>query len=295
YNVFPPGWVSSVYQPPGGVGTAEATIWSWGAFILPQIEQTAIYNTVQPGVLRIDQNLALGGANATALTTPIAAFRCASDTGPSLNDFKGTYGPGGVEPNYDTYNRMVTNGTAQVSIATSNYVMVADTGDSITPSVIASIYGPPLGVGYNDSKVGIRDITDGTSNTLIVGERAFKFEGLTAGAGNALGFSPATSGGAYANQMCRSCLAAVGIPYWGINQSVTNAAHQSRGFSSVHPGGAQFLVADGAVRFISDNIDHKPNSIGAALGTGSHAGAAYVDSTFEYLLGINDGFVVGEF
>jgi hypothetical protein len=54
-------------------------------------------------------------------------------------------------------------------------------------------------------------------------------------------------------------------------------------------------MGDGAVRFISENIDHKANSIGAAAGTGSHAGPAFIDSTFEYLLGRNDGNPVGEF
>lgn len=279
--------------------TAEATIWSWGAMLLPQIEQSNLYSLVQPGSRRIDENLALGGANAAALTTPLAAFLCPSDPGPALNNFDGSLGANPTQTtDFNTYNRNVTNGTNNVSIATSHYVMVADTGDSITPaSGQPGQYGKPLGVGYANSKVGIRDLTDGTSNTLVVGERASKLGTLNIGAGNALGFSPATAGAPYTGAPCRSCLAAVGIPYWGINQTVTNANHQSRGFSSNHAGGAQFLLGDGAVRFISQNIDHKPNSIGTAPATtgGGHAGPTYMDSTFEYLLGINDGYVVGEF
>lgn len=290
FGVLPPGWVSQYYQ----ANTGEPTIWSWGTFLLPYIDQAPLYNTVQPGTYRIDQNLAAGGARAQALTSPLTAFRCASDTGPSLNNFSGAMAAGGASAtDLDTYNRNVTNGTANVAIATSNFVMVTDAGDSITPATIEATYGPPLGVAWNDSKVGLKDITDGTSNTLLVGERAYSIKGLPIGAANALGFSPATSVGAYNGQQCRSCLAAVGISYWGINQTVINAGHQSRGFSSNHVGGAHFVLGDGSVRFISENIDFKPNSIGGAAP--SHAGPLYVNSVFEYLIGRNDGNVIGEF
>jgi prepilin-type N-terminal cleavage/methylation domain-containing protein len=291
-GVFPPGWVSQNYQVPAG----EPTIWSWGAFLLPQIDQAPLYNTVSPGTRRIDQNLALGGTTAAALTSPLTAFRCASDTGPPLNNFNSSMGVNATQQTeFGTYARQVTNGTATVSIATSNYVINADTGDSNTPSVIAATYGPPLGIAWGDSKVSIRDIVDGTSNTILIGERAWSLKGLTIGAGNALGFGPSVATGSSANMQCRACLAVIALPYWGINQTVINADHQSRGYSSPHTGGVHFLMGDGAVKFISDNIDHKPNSIAAAAGTGSHAGPAFIDSTFERLLGRDDGQVVGDF
>jgi len=249
-NLFPPGWVSQYYQ----VATGEPTNWSWGAFLLPQIEQGPLYNILTPGTRRIDENLALGGATAAALQTPLAAFRCASDPGPALNNFSSAMGVNATQQtDFGTYARMVWNGTTNVSIATSNYVINADTADSNTPAIIAATYGPPLGIAWADSRVGIRDITDGTSNTIILGERTWSLKGLTIGAGNALGFSPAASVGAYANQQCRACLAVIAVPYWGMNQTVINANHQSRSYSSAHTGGVHFLMGDGAVRFISDN------------------------------------------
>lgn len=298
-NLFPPGWVSASYQPPtGAAGAGELTIWSWGAFLMPYIDQAPLYNTLSPGTRRIDQNLALGGATAAALTTPIPAFICPSDTAPGkLNTFDGTLGTAAQTADFNTYNRYSTNGTANVAIALSNYVLVADVGDSITPSVIESLYGPPLGMGWNDSRVGIRDMTDGTSNQLVVGERAFQLKGLYIGAGNVLGFAPATAGGTYANAQCRSCLAVVGIPYWGLNQTVVAPTHQSRGFSSNHVGGVHFVLGDGSVRFVSDNIDHKPNTIGTAPATtgGGHGGATYIDSLLERLMARNDGQVTSDF
>ncbi|MBL8849303.1 MAG: DUF1559 domain-containing protein, partial [Planctomycetaceae bacterium] len=158
-------------------------------------------------------------------------------------------------------------------------------------------FGPPLGIGWNDSRVKIRDIIDGTSNQLVFGERCFRMEGLNIGAGNALGFSPATPSAPYTGQQCRACLAVVGIPYWGLNQSVVNANHHSRGFASTHVGGVHFGLADGSVRFISDNIDHKPNTIGVPPATtgGGHGGPTFIDSTLERLMARNDGQPVGEF
>ena len=294
FQVFPPGWVSSYYQAAAG----EPTIWSWGAFLLPQLEQGAMYNTLSPGTRRIDENLAMGGSNASALRTPLPVFICPSDPGPLLNNFDGTLGKDAAQvTDFGTYNRTVTNGSANVAIAKSNYVISSDTGDSNTPAVLSATYGPPLGIGWADSRVAIRDITDGTSNTVLVGERAFQLGNLAIGAGNALGFSPATSVGVYANQQCRSCLAVIAVPYWGINQTVINANHQSRGYSSNHVGGAHFLMGDGAVRMLSENMDHKPNSIAAAtaLTPPDHSGVAFIDSTFERLLGRSDKQIVGDF
>ena len=300
HNMFPSGFVSNA-APQTAVGstgaTAELSCWSWGAMIMPFIDQAPMYNLLQPGTVSLAANLAAGGAQATALTTPLSGFMCPSDTGPSLNDFNVSYASNAAQTAaFPTYDRRATsNGTDRIAIAKSNYVGVADSGDSGTPAWFPTPYGPPLGLFSACSSNGIRNITDGTSNTVIVGERAFKYEGLTAGAGNALGFGITSVGAPYAGSYSRSALSVYGIPYWGINQSVTAAEHQTRGFSSTHVGGAHFLMGDGAVRFISDNIDHKPNSIGAATAATGHGTSAFVDSTFEYLLTIANGEVVGEF
>ena len=293
FNTFPPGWVSVNVTTTAG----EPTIWSWGAFILPYLEQAPLYSALQPGTWRIDQHLSGASGNVAAaqgLRTPLPAFRCPSDTAPALNDW-GLAAYGGD----DSYNRNLSDGTNRVPGATSNYVINADTGDSNTPSMVAAfaIYGPPLGIAFQNSRIGIRDITDGTSNTLLIGERAWKIKNITIGAGNALGFAPASSIAPYLNQQCRACLATIALPYWGLNQTVVNAAHQSRGYSSNHVGGVQFLLCDGSVRFISENIDHKPNSIGIPPATtgGGHGGATFIDSTFERLTCRDDGQVVGEF
>ena len=149
----------------------------------------------------------------------------------------------------------------------------------------------------------IRDITDGLSNTVAVGERAWENNGVpysasilwmqkgvihwacsaTAGDGGdgldhgsnniTLGVPTAMAGGEYVmnppNSLNTDC-----------NRYVRHA------FSSVHSGGAQFLMGDGAVRFISENID-------AATRNGNLAPTQY--RLYSRLLAVDDGQVVGDF
>lgn len=133
------------------------------------------------------------------------------------------------------------------------------------------------------------EVSDGTSNTVMIGERSFRFHNLNVGAGNALGFSstvctPGTSAGIKAAGTC-----VLGLAYNGINWSATNRVHQSRGFHSNHVGGAQFVLADGSVHFVSQNIDYNFTTVPGTLTNG-----AWIDSTYERLIGKSDGQPLGE-
>jgi prepilin-type N-terminal cleavage/methylation domain-containing protein len=281
YNLLPPGYIAKI---PGVQASNERGLWSWGAFILPNIDQAPLYNQLRVGNMLLDQQLTL---NLAALQTPLPAFRCASDIGPGLNNFDDNVGAPGAANKYNAH--VTSDGTNRIPIATSNYVMVAGTSDSTTPPVDPTIYGPCIGVGFQNSKINFRDIPDGTSNVLMVGERAWRYSNLTVGAANALGFSAQTCDPSASYNVKSGGLAALGIGYDGINATI-NTYHDRRGFSSVHVGGAHFLMADGAVRFISQNIDYQKLAV-----TIAPYPAGFVTTTFARLLCRDDGQVVGDF
>lgn len=294
FGCFPSGFVSAIPSPKGDEATAsqEPSVWTWGALLLPYVEQKALQDALQVGRLTLAQTLATATGRAAA-QTPVAAFVCPSDTGPALNDFGDLYAASEVygtsSTHFKSYEKRVTSdGTNAIQIAKSNYVGVCSVGDSMTPpSGNVQSYGPPAGVFFWNSAIKFRDITDGTSNTGMLGERCYKFKNVLMGAGNVIGCSPLMTG--YTSRT-RAINSALGIPYWGINQTVVNWQHQNRGFSSLHPGGVQFALCDGSVRFISDTIDFRANSISGM--TNPNQG---VDSTLERFLSKNDGQPIGEF
>lgn len=270
FRGFPPGYIS---VDPGNTGSTELGLYSWGASILPQIDQAPLYNALRVGDVRLQTNLLVNTPTREMLTSPMTIFSCPSDTGPPLNSFSNTSG----------YDRHVTSdGTDRIAIAKSNYVMVSGSGNSTTPAVNIATYGAHNGIGGQNVSTRFRDITDGSSQTLAVGERAWIVDALQVGAGNAVGFSAVTSSG-----IKNGATAVLGIAYWGINTANINAAHQGRGFSSPHIGGAQFLMCDGSVHFISENIDFRGGNI--------TLGDFFIDSTFERLLSKADGQIIGEF
>ncbi len=279
FKTFPSGFITNF---PTAPATLERSHWSWGALILPFVEQAPLHDQLQVGRMPLWANLTTT-AGLGALQTPLSAFVCPSDPGPDRNDFGAA-----TSATYSTYEKRVTSdGTDRIAIAKSSYVGVGCSGNSTTPPNGELTYGPPSGVLFSNSSVAFRDITDGTSNTGLLGERCYRLNGLTVGAGNAIGFSSEAT--AYTSRN-RSLLAALGIPYWGINQTVVQADHQNRGFHSTHPGGAQFALCDGSVRFISETIDFRPGNL-----TSGGAPYHWVDSTFERFLARGDGQPIGEF
>jgi len=282
HNQFPPGYIAKI---PQNMAISERSLWSWGAFILPQIDQTALYNQLQPGPRWLEQHLTnIDGLR--ALQTPLSVFVCPSDTGPKLAEFDDAAADPG---NANSYNAYVTaTGSERIAIAKSNYVMCANSSDSTTPPAFSAQYGPAHGMGFQNSTIGARDVRDGLSNTLMVGERAFRFDDLTVGAGNALGFSAATCASSTSWHIKSAQLCAIGIGYDGINYSATNRIHQRRGFSSNHVGGAHFVRGDGSVTFISENIDYRKETVGLGW-------PFYVTTTFARLLSRDDNQPVGDY
>jgi len=255
-------------------------MWSWGAAVLPYIEQKAIYDRADIGRL-LSFQAAADPAILSVLQQPLSVFRCPSDPGPSLNAYR-QVGNGG------SGNANCTTGCVQ--IATSNYIGTNDSYDiqrthGTNP---ATATGRPWNGMFGSSiKVAprrIAELTDGTSNTFLIGERAYTLGGrngqFTAGAGVIYMMNGDSE---RANQQ--------GLVYtMGAGRFPLNCSHTpdcSRGFSSTHVGGAHFTFGDGSVRFISESIDHEPSTDLIELPT--------MDSVYERLIAISDGLPVGEF
>jgi prepilin-type N-terminal cleavage/methylation domain-containing protein/prepilin-type processing-associated H-X9-DG protein len=278
-GIFPPGMVRDWNSGPlGNVWGREGQdgIWSWPVWILPFLDQAPLADRIGAGPLLLTQAAAAPDRLAL-MQQPLTVFRCPSDTGPPLNQFRQV--PAGGSGN-------VNCTTGCVPLATSNYVATNDSYD-IKRTLPTFTVRPSNGMMDQTIIISprrIRDIVDGTSNTLMIGERAYFLGGIngqfTAGAGVVFG-----ANGDSERQDQQGMVYTMGCGRYPIN--CTDVAACSRGFSSNHVGGAHFVFCDGSVKFLSENVDHNPSTDAAETPT--------LDSVYERLIAIHDGLPTGEF
>jgi prepilin-type N-terminal cleavage/methylation domain-containing protein/prepilin-type processing-associated H-X9-DG protein len=231
FRVFPPAWTN--HHPKAG---AEVRF-GWTVYVLPQMDHAPLYN-------KLDFNAQNPPAN-ELFQTKIATYRCPADTTPHVNSLRGNYGTSNYSGNF---------GPVAPPRWLPGRMSAGWSGQADTPLKTD-------GIMCLNSKVRLRDVTDGVSNTLMAGERS-----VTSGAGIWVG----VGGNEFENDQVTDCSAG--------NEINTGFAS----FSSRHVGGANFVLADGSVRFLSEKIDSRAGS-GAAMGT------------YQKLSNRRDNQVVGEF
>ena len=262
YNLFP---YSSSYQGSNELGIPAHT---WVEFVLPFIDQAPLYSQIDFTRHSNDpaRNLGLFGnkrfpfiscpSNAkaeslkTAGDTNFCYYNNPSDPADLWSQpIQGLYytlSAGSIVPDYVAPDCGCENcycHTESVAIHTWNYAHRSGKHPGLFNRGI--------------TRPAIRDVTDGTSNTLMAGEHNAE-EHSWGGA-----FSP-------------------NFPVFFTGQKINSPSRSGNlneywkngGASSKHVGGAQFMLTDGAVRFISENISQ---AVYSALGDKA------------------DGVVVGEF
>jgi prepilin-type processing-associated H-X9-DG protein/prepilin-type N-terminal cleavage/methylation domain-containing protein len=230
-NTFPPGYVSNFDANGDDTGPG----WGWATYILPQMEQQNLY-----GALQLNQNVE-APANAAARVQPIKSYVCPSDSVP----------PTWTAMKYDPAGHPIG---AICDVASANYIGVFGVSE---PGVDGE------GIFSRNVTIKIADITDGTSQTMMVGERSFRWcqatwTGMIAGAAMVPPpHSPATAG------EWVSAGFVLGHTFEGTG-GPGSPGTEVNGFSSRHTGGSNFLFADGHVQFLLTAMDH---SVYKALST----------------------------
>jgi prepilin-type N-terminal cleavage/methylation domain-containing protein/prepilin-type processing-associated H-X9-DG protein len=219
--------------------------------ILAQMDQTAVFNMIDwnLGNGTIDGN---GGVNGQ--TNPpgarrqiIAAFRCPTDPG-----------RGGISWTSPSGTK-VNGGTPDASYAHGNYM--GNNGTTANMSTRTN------GIFGQNTSTRLRDILDGTSETLLMSEIVIGFPALWVSETPSAGSPCPTTGTAHTNgyQSGMSWFYAL-YPFhsvfttrvgpnsrlWDCGANTDRVMHASR---SLHTGGVQTVFCDGSVRFINENID----------------------------------------
>lgn len=274
YNTFPHNqnrWTNAY----PGITPNQMPQWSWLVAILPYMEQKNLYESFDYGVNVADGNggFVTGdrnhngiGVNAALARTPIEGYLCPSSPHPKIR-------AGQTNGGYRWNGTSDKGGTDYVGNLGHFWGGWKDCGavpDSLVNDALPGNLGTRGGAGtpwvngersneqaklngvfrYSGSQ-GIRDITDGTSNTVGV------FENMHWRGGNGATFNYNHS--SYSGWV--SPLAAVHTmrnPINNTNRQWLQGANDLRceSPSSYHTGGIQVTLCDGSVRFLNENIDH---------------------------------------
>ncbi|NCA10494.1 DUF1559 domain-containing protein [bacterium] len=221
----------------GGICTMGVTRFGapWTIMILPFIEQQTLYDSFDlngefAGMFSIEG----GRSQAAKQQVRNPTFECSSD------------------PNATSANML------------SNYLAVSGgcSGTSDTGCCATAQYGPKYqsnnGIFFTNSSISVKDVTDGTSKTFLLGETKFMPLSAINGA-----YWSAWSSGYYnpggGTDVNTPTMAVALDP---INASTLNPGkgqgtykETSKMFGSNHPGGTHHALADGAVRFVMETMD----------------------------------------
>lgn len=273
-KMFPPALINSGRLTNGFAINGPTRNTPGWVMMWPYIDQAPRYNRWDFNAGSSASNPRAGGPdpddviNAPLWESPVTAFMCPShpDAG-------------------SQYNRLPATGTDFYSMRNAHrlsYLFATGVFTDYNSNWTAYKNDDRQGMFGNNGAARMRDLIDGTSNTIAIGEAwgggQYKTSAL---------YGPWDVGthtcchGRVVSNSTSAVNAANVAPYqaqWHINGVWTAGDPDRRTyawvFSSGHAGGAQFLLGDGSTRFLSDNMDYL---------------------LFTRLNYIHDGNVIGEF
>ncbi|MCR9291598.1 MAG: DUF1559 domain-containing protein [bacterium] len=213
YKCLPSGWIDN--SPEGEPG------WGWAAALLPFMEGSNLHNLIDPRIA-IEEDI-----HATVRTTVVSTFICPSDPAPNL--FVIHEGDG---HNHHTLS-IDDEGDPLFEISKSNYVGMFGTFELEDAPYRGN------GMFFGNSRIKFRDVTDGLSNTLMIGERGSRL-GQSIWHGNI-------------PEAAEPHARILGVA----DHSPNDPVGHYEDFSSFHTGGVNFMRADVSVTFLPDSIDER--------------------------------------
>ncbi len=213
---LPSGWVSRTASGDPG--------WGWTAALLPYMEASTAYG-------QIDFRLPIAHAQHTPLlTVSFPTLLCPSD--PWEKNFQ--IAEAGDEHDHEhegAPENIDTEGHSLFLISKSNYIGMFGTFELEDAPYAGD------GTFFGNSRVKFRDIRDGLSNTIIVGERDGRLGGSV--------------WHGFISEAAEPAARVVGVA----DHAPNDPGGHFEDFRSYHPGGVNFLRADGSVRMYSQTMD----------------------------------------
>jgi prepilin-type N-terminal cleavage/methylation domain-containing protein/prepilin-type processing-associated H-X9-DG protein len=227
-QVLPPGHVATAAYPDTSPG------WGWGTFLLPYLEQDNLYRQI---------NLTQPMQGQPAIQSIVKVFICPADA-PPASAFA------------------VTSATFDPVVLAAPSSYAATVGDD--SSEADALTGN--GIFYRNSRTRLTDITDGTSQTVMIGDRAWAdSQGIWAGAPSG-GILRAGPRNPWSFATASAAVLVQAHNNW-INIR-TDADGGLDDFSSYHTNGVNLVFADGSVHFIRSITSDGPEHLAFwALGT----------------------------
>ena len=229
-GVLPSGWTADPSWQKQG--------WGWGAMLLPDLEQSALFQRLQ-----FSESMT-SATNLPWQTHSIKTFLCPTNTYQEVG-LVIVQEPDGSIPVQPATFLFHPPPPKLFQMARSDYAGVFGNVDMVDD--------PDHGNGMfsRNSSIRFRDVTDGTSQTFLIGERRVSERQRTDFMGNNLTYVDLTLWIGVLPWCSDSVARVVGSG----QQTPTTEGRSFPGFNSQHPGGVFFGLADGSVRLVSRNID----------------------------------------